>query len=290
VAAGIFTHYLPRHADDILPGDLVGALVGLADRLDTICGCFGVGLSPTGTADPYGLRRHVLAIIRILRAQGLHLDLPETVWLSLELLKEKLSRTPEETALEVLDFFQTRLQNLLQAEGLDQETVAAVLAAGSPDLVDAIDKVQALEEIRKSPDFPALAVAFKRVINISRGAEAGEVDELLFEYPEERLLWEATAVMEDEFEKCFARVGMMRVKKPGETIEPSEKVTAAKWKRDYSRVCNALARLRGPVDAYFDKVMVMADDERLRRNRLSLLARISSYFLRIADFSRITTQ
>ena len=196
MAAAIFTHYLPRHADDILPGDLVGALVGLGDRLDTICGCFGVGLSPTGTADPYGLRRHALAVIRILRAQELHLDLPEAVWLSLELLKDKLNRTPEETALEVLDFFQTRLQHLLQAEGFDQETVAAVLAAGGRDVVDAVDKVQALEEIRQSPDFPALAVAFKRVINISRGAEAGEVDELLFEYPEEKLLLEATAVME----------------------------------------------------------------------------------------------
>jgi len=265
VAAAIFTHYLPRHADDILPGDLVGALVGLGDRLDTICGCFGVGLSPTGTADPYGLRRHALAVIRILRTQGLHLDLPETVWLSLELLKDKLSRTPEETALEVLDFFQTRLQNLLQAEGFDQETVAAVLAAGPPDVMDAMDKVQALEEIRQSPDFPALAVAFKRVINISRGAEAGAVDELLFEYPEENLLLEATLVMESE-------------------------VAAALERRDYSAMCRSLSRLRGPVDTFFDRVMVMAEDERLRRNRLSLLARISGTFLQMADFSRITTQ
>jgi glycyl-tRNA synthetase beta chain len=265
VATALFSHYLPRHADDILPGDLVGALVGLADRLDTICGFFGVGLNPTGTADPYGLRRHALAIIRILRAQRLHLDLPQIVWQSLELLKAKISRTPEETALEVLDFLQTRLQHLLLAEGFDQETVAAVLAASGQDVVDAVDKVQALEEIRRSPDFPALAVAFKRVINISRGAEAGEVDELLFEYPEERLLWEASLVMEGE-------------------------VAAALKNRDYPAACKALARLRGPVDAFFNKVMVMAEDERLRRNRLSLLARISATFLQMADFSRITTQ
>lgn len=264
VATALFSHYLPRHADDILPGDLVGALVGLADRLDTICAFFGVGLIPTGTADPYGLRRHALAIIRILRAQRLHLDLTEFVWQALELLKEKLSRTPEETAVEVLDFLQTRLQNLLLTEGLAQETVAAVLAAGGRDLVDAVDKVQALEEIRKSPDFPALAVAFKRVINISRGAEAGEVDELLFEDPAEKLLYEATVVMETE-------------------------VASALEEADYPAVCKALANLRGPVDAFFDKVMVMAEDERLRRNRLSLLARISATFLKMADFSRITT-
>jgi glycyl-tRNA synthetase beta chain len=264
VAEALFTHYLPRHADDELPPDRVGALVGLADRLDTICGCFGVGLSPTGTADPYGLRRHALAVIRILRRQELHLDLPETVALALDLLKDKISRTMEETALEVLDFFQTRLQHLLLAEGLDHEAIIAVLAAGGRDLVDAVDKARALEEVRRSPDFPALATAFKRVINIARGAEPGEVIPLLFEHPEENLLFESAELMELEVSR---------------TLES----------RDYPGVCRALARLKPPVDAFFDKVLVMAEDERLRRNRLALLARISQTFLKMADFSKITT-
>jgi glycyl-tRNA synthetase beta chain len=265
VATAIFTHYLPRQAEDDLPGDLVGVLVGLADRLDTICGCFGVNLIPTGTADPYGLRRHALAIIRILRAQKLRLDLPELIMAALDLLRDKISRTPEETALEVLDFCQTRLQHLLLSEGYDNETVAAVLAAGCRDLVAAADKVKALEEVRQSPEFPALAVAFKRVINISRDAAAGEVTELLFEHPEEKLLSEVTALMELE-------------------------VAAALEKKDYSAVCRALAKLRGPVDAFFEKVLVMAEDPNIRQNRLALLARISQTFLQMADFSRITTQ
>jgi glycyl-tRNA synthetase beta chain len=265
VAEAIFTHYLPRHAGDLLPGDLTGALVGMGDRFDTICGCFGVGLIPTGAADPYGLRRHALAIIHILRDQGLHLNLPEAVWAALDLLKGKISRTPEETALEVLDFFQTRLQHLLLSEGIDNETVAAVLAAGgAADVVDAADKAKALEEVRRSPDFPALAVAFKRVINIARGAEAGEVTDLLFEHPEEKYLYEATGLMETE-------------------------VAAAMEKRDYPAVCRALAQLKNPVDAFFDKVLVMAENENLKRNRLSLLVRISDTFLQMADFSRITT-
>jgi glycyl-tRNA synthetase beta chain len=187
------------------------------------------------------------------------------VMAALDLLKGKISRTPEETALEVLDFLQTRLQHLLLSEGFEHETVAAVLAAGGRDLVDAADKVKALEEVRQSPEFPALAVAFKRVINISRDAAAGEVSELLFEHPEEKLLLDATGLMELE-------------------------VAAALERRDYPAVCRALAKLRGPVDAYFDKVLVMAEDERLRRNRLSLLSRISQTFLQMADFSRITTQ
>ncbi|MDP2046510.1 MAG: glycine--tRNA ligase subunit beta, partial [Deltaproteobacteria bacterium] len=264
VAEALFTHYLPRHADDELPQDKVGALVGLADRLDTICGCFGVGLSPTGTADPYGLRRHALAVIRILRSQGLHLDLVAAVALALELLKDKISRTPEETALEVLDFFQTRLQRLLLTEGFDHETITAVLAAGCRDVVDAADKVQALAAVRQSPEFPALATAFKRVINIAQGAEPGEVTPLLFEQPEENILYESMELMELE-------------------------VARALESRDYPGVCRALASLRGPVDAFFEKVMVMAEDANLRRNRLALLLRISQTFLLMADFSKITT-
>lgn len=264
VAEAIFSHYLPRHADDLLPEDLLGTIVGMADRLDTICGIFGVGLSPTGTADPYGLRRHALAIIRILRHHRLHLDLPEAVFASLDLLKGVISRSPEDTALEVLDFFQTRLQHLLLAEGHDHETVAAVLASSGRDVVEAADKVKALEEVRQSPDFPALAMAFKRVINISLGAEPGPVDELLFEHPEERLLWEAATFVADEVEGALSR-------------------------RDYRAVCEALAKLKGPVDAFFDKVLVMAEDPKLRKNRLTLLANISETFLKMADFSKITT-
>jgi glycyl-tRNA synthetase beta chain len=264
VAEAVFSHYLPRHADDLLPKDAVGVLVGLADRLDTICGIFGVGLSPTGTADPYGLRRHALAVIRILSQHRLHLDLPEAVSTSLDLQKGVISRTPEETALEVLDFFQTRLQHLLLGEGYEHETVAAVLASSGRDLVEAADKVRALEDIRQSPDFPALAVAFKRVINISLGAEPGGVDELLFEHPEEKLLFEAAVLMESDVDAALAR-------------------------RDYPGACRALAKLKGPVDAFFEKVLVMAEDPRLKKNRLTLLARISQTFFKMADFSKITT-
>jgi glycyl-tRNA synthetase beta chain len=264
VAQALFTHYLPRHAGDELPPDLIGALVGMADRLDTICGCFGVGLVPTGAADPYGLRRHALAIIHTLLDKRLHLDLPEIIRVSLKLLTAKSNRPQEEVAAEVLDFFQTRLQHLLLGEGFDFETVAAVLAAGCRDVVEAADKVRALEEIRQSPDFPALAVAFKRVINISLGAKPGEVDKDHLVEDEEKDLWKAANLMESEVEAALDR-------------------------RDYRGVCRALAKLRDPVDNFFNKVLVMAEDAKLRQNRLALLWRISQTFLKMADFSRITT-
>jgi glycyl-tRNA synthetase beta chain len=124
--------------------------------------------------------------------------------------------------------------------------------------------VRALAEVRRSPEFPALAVAFKRVINIAQGAEPGEVNPLLFEHGEENILYESTVLME-------------------------EQVTQALEQRDYPEVCRALAGLRGPVDAFFEKVLVMAEDAKLRRNRLAMLLRISRTFLQMADFSKITT-
>ena len=264
VAQAIDSHYLPRHAGDNLPPDLMGALVGLADRLDTICGSFGVGLTPTGAADPYGLRRHALAIIHILLAKGLHLDLAAAVAKSLELVQKKITRNPTETAQEVMEFFMTRLQHLLLGEGYDAETVAAVLAAGGRDVVALAGKVKALEEVRKSPEFPALALAFKRVINISQGAESIEVNPELLELPEEKQLFETAQTVAAE-------------------------AAQAQGRRDYPAVCRALAKLKGPVDSFFERVLVMAENPQLRANRLALLKYISQTFLEMADFSKITT-
>lgn len=263
VADAIFTHYLPRHAGDRLPDDLVGAIVGMGDRLDTICGCFGVGLIPTGTADPYGLRRQALAIIHILLANQLYLDLPGAIGFSLALLKDKLTEPADKTLEEVLEFFRTRLHHLLIGEGYSFEVVEAVLSTAFTDLVEAIEKVRALEEVRRSPDFPALAVAFKRVINISRGTPAGSVDPHLFEYPAEHALLTATEQMEAIVNQALPA-------------------------RNYPEVCRALAALKTPVDRFFDDVLVMTEDLPRQQNRLALLVRISQTFLKMADFSRIT--
>ena len=154
VAAALFSHYLPRHADDILPPDLIGSLIGIADRLDTICGFFGVGLKPTGTADQYGLRRHALAIINIIDANGLRIDLQDAIGQSLELLRDKLNREPQEVLCEVLDFFQTRLHHRLVGEGLEFETVAAVLATGLARCRRSSRQGQGAGRLSPQPRFP----------------------------------------------------------------------------------------------------------------------------------------
>ncbi len=263
VAEAIFEHYLPRHAGDQLPRGEVGALVGLADRLDTICGCFGVGLIPSGTADPYGLRRQALAIINILMDKGYHLDLGAAVDHSLQLLAAKLTEPAAKTKAEVLEFFRTRLHHLLTGENYSYEVVEAVLSTDFADLVAAVAKVKALEDTRKSPDFPALAIAFKRVINISRGAPLQPIQPELFEHPAEHDLLAATIKMEQEVAQAL----------------PS---------RDYPAIFRALAGLKEPVDRFFDAVLVMTDNDAVRANRLSLLVRISQTFLKLADFSKIS--
>jgi glycyl-tRNA synthetase beta chain len=263
VAEAILSHYLPRHAGDKTPENPVGAIVGLADRLDTICGCFGVGLIPSGAADPYALRRQALGIISILSAQKLYLDLPGALGFSLTLLKDKLTEPAEKTQEDVQDFFRTRLQNLLTGEGYSFEVVESVLSTSFTDLVEAAEKVRALEEVRKSSDFPALATAFKRVINISRGASPGQVDSALFDSPAEHELLGATEKMETVISRAWPA-------------------------RDYPEVCRALAALKPSVDRYFDDVMVMTDDPQRRANRLALLVRISETFLKVADFSKIS--
>lgn len=263
VAEAIWEHYLPRHAGDQLPANLVGAMVGMADRLDSICGCFGVGLIPSGAADPYGLRRQALAIINILWEKKFYLNLNAAVQYSLNLLQEKLTEPPDKTHAEVMEFFRTRLHHLLTGEGLSVEVVEAVLTAAFTDIVEAMQRAQALEEVRRGLDFPALAVAFKRVINISRGTPAAPVRPELFEHQAERDLLAATMAMEEAVAKALPL-------------------------RHYPEVFKALASLKAPVDAFFDAVLVMTDNLEIRANRLALLVRISQTFLQLADFSRIS--
>ncbi len=263
VAEAIWEHYLPRHAGDQLPDNLVGAMVGMADRLDSICGCFGVGLIPSGAADPYGLRRQALAIINILWDKKFYLDLSAAVQHSLSLLQEKLSEPLDKTHNEVMEFFRTRLHHLLVGEGLSAEVVEAVLSTSFTDIVEAMQRAHALDEVRRGLDFPALAVAFKRVINISRGTPAAPVQPELFEQPEEHHLLAATVAMEEAVAKALPV-------------------------RNYPEVFKALASLKTPVDNFFDAVLVMTDNLPVRANRLALLVRISQTFLQLADFSRIS--
>ncbi|MDX1269388.1 MAG: glycine--tRNA ligase subunit beta, partial [Oceanisphaera sp.] len=198
VCQAIFEHYLPRSAGDILPSSDIGAMVSLADKLDTITGCFGIGLVPTGTADPYALRRQCLGIINIILDKKYTVSLADAVNAALGLLAEKLSRPAAEVAADVLGFFSGRLANQLTSQGYSHDVVESVLSLGVDDLNDIVSRIEALHRMKQDPDFEALAVSFKRVVNILAGMEPGKVDPAVFAQDEERGLHDKLLEIRDQ--------------------------------------------------------------------------------------------
>jgi glycyl-tRNA synthetase beta chain len=264
VCLAISEHYLPTAAGGTLPSSPPGAILSMADKLDTIVGCFSVGLVPTGTADPYALRRQTLGIIHVILDKGYSLSLGELVDKSLSLLTGKAERPPREVKADVLEFFRGRMQNLLVARGISPDVIEAASAVGFDDPVDLEHRVQALQDMKKEPDFEPLAIAFKRVVNISKSHPAGPVSAKRFEKPVEKNLYLA-----------YQEIG----RKAEEQI----------LRKDFPAALKELSLLRKPVDEFFEGVMVMAEDAKVKKNRLSLLARIARLFFKIADFSKITT-
>ena len=264
IANAIYEHYLPIVAGGELPQSDEGAIVGLADKMDTIAGFFGVGMPPTGTADPYALRRQALGIINIILSREYPLSLNFLLDESLALLKDVLKKPTEEVKKDILEFFKGRLQNQLIAQGYAYDTVDAVLSADIGELVEVIEKVKALEEFRKHPDFEPVSIAFKRVDNILKDFKGGQFDVNLLVHNSEINLF-------SYFDNIKPRVEKGIVEK------------------DFAAALNKLAALRPHVDNFFDNVMVMDKDEKVRFNRQSLLAEISALFHKIADFSKIVT-
>jgi glycyl-tRNA synthetase beta chain len=264
VAKAIHEHYLPVAAGGALPETDEGAIISIADKLDTITGFFGVNLIPTGAADPYALRRQALGIINIILNKRYPLTLTELVDKSLAILDGKLRRPVDEVRADVLAFFRVRFENLLISQGHPYDVVDAVLTEGADNLVVAVQKIEAMEAFKSHEDFGPLAIAFKRVDNILKDFRKGSVDPALFEAEAEKTLHEACQAI-------------------GETTV--RQIAGG----DYAQALIQLARLRKPVDAFFDAVLVMAKDERVKLNRLSLLKEISDLFHRIADFSKIVT-
>jgi len=220
-----------------------------------------VGLIPTGSADPYALRRSALGIINIILDREYRLSLTELVDAALARLAPKLTRPADEVKADLLEFFRGRFVNLL-ADRYPADAVDAAVAAGYDDLVDAAARMGALAAFKSRPDFAELAVTFKRVGNIVKEGVDAKVDEALYQ---------------DVAEKDLAA----NVKNV--TIA----VKAAIGVRDYVTALTEIATLRAPVDTFFDKVMVMAEDEKVRNNRLALLSGIARLFAGIADFGRL---
>jgi len=262
VATAIYEHYLPTQAGGELPHDTLGAFVSLADKIDSICGCFSVGLIPTGTADPYALRRCAIGILTIILERGYAISIPQLVEQSVALLEAKRQRPAAEIVADVVEFIRLRLVNMLAGQNYPHDVVDAVLSASFVEPVDSVERVKALAALKGRVDFEPLAVAFKRVVNIIKGGVQQDVDPALFENACEQELHQALKNVQTQ-------------------------VAALVSERDYAAALETIAGLRGPVDSFFDGVMVMAEDEAVRANRMALLTGVARLFAGIADFSKI---
>ena len=271
VPAAIEEHYRPARSGGVLPATRTGAIVSIADKMDSICGCFSVGLAPTGAADPYALRRQAIGVVQIMRAMNLSLSLRDLIRFGLSQFAEKTADRMPELTTAIYVFFERRIERILTEEGFAKDSVAAVTAVSVDQIPDAWKRVEALDRIRAEADFEPLAVAFKRVVNILKKSERDTSRGALCRWPRTCLKNRAKRIC------CRPIKGV------------KEKVASQVREGEYEVALRDIATLKVPVDDFFEGVMVMAQDDAVRVNRLALLERLAGLFTHIADFSKITT-
>lgn len=266
VAKAVNEHYQPRFSGDSVPSETVGAVVSLAEKIDTITGCFSIGIIPTGSQDPYALRRQAAGIVSILLAFPFKLTLEGLFSLALNVHEQRgLKRSAEEIRKDLNDFFALRVKNWLSEQGNRYDVVDAVMAAGFDDLALAASRAAAIAAAvsgEERAEFKLAVEAFSRVSNLASKAESDLVDSSLFAEPAETALYEAW-------------------------LSGREAYLDAIGKRDIAKALELLAALKPAIHAYFDSVMVMAPDEKVRVNRLATLKGIASDIGIVADFSRL---
>ncbi len=261
VATALREHYMPKRSGAALPSRTEGVLVGLADRLDTLTGCFGIGQVPSGTADPFGLRRISLAILHIIADRGYSLSLREILHKSLALYGNRVDGSSA-TVDAVLAFIEGRYRHDRIAKGDDAGAVAAGVAVGFDDINDCSLRITALSSFKTDPSFAVLASSYKRIRNIIKDNRTTDVNGDLF--------------VENAEKDLFQLLGEVRA-----AMIPLVE------NRDYHGALEHLLKMKEPLDRFFDEVMVMAEDEKVRLNRLNLLTALGELVLQIGDISKM---
>jgi glycyl-tRNA synthetase beta chain len=264
VSTAIREHYLPRFAGDDLPQTKAGIAVGIADKLDSIVGFFGMDIQPTGSQDPYALRRQALGIVNTILQHNLDLSLDTLVAKTYSLLAEQVSfkNDKEKTAADINSFFKQRMDNILTERGIRYDVINAVLAAGIDHLSDTRDKALALSDFKETSEFEELIVGFTRTANLAKNAVHTNVDETRFSNKEETGLYHVFREVKEKADRFLAQ-------------------------KNYQEAFRTIAELRRPVDDFFTEVMVMVEDEKVKENRLALLKQIADYVIGIADLSQL---
>ena len=263
VAEAILEHYLPRGAGDVMPSTIPGRILAIADRIDNLVGAFGLGIQPTGSADPYALRRQALAICLISLDSPLYLNLSELFAKAHALYGARLKVGLGEVIDGLNEFFRQRLRGVFQERGLRYDVVDAVLALPFGDVRDLWERASAVAAFREREAFPDIYTAFTRAYNLAKNADPSALV-----WPE-RFMDQAEGALYTESRRV------------------QEKVQAALKGRHYPDALDALAELRAPVDVFFDAVLVMVEDQDVRENRLALLNSVAEQVQKVADISKL---
>ncbi|MGI6554309.1 MAG: glycine--tRNA ligase subunit beta [Bacillota bacterium] len=264
VSLALREQYLPRFSGDVLPETDAGCLLSIADKIDNIVGCFALGIQPTGSQDPYALRRQALGICNIIARYKFEITFTELFRETYKQYAEKVQfqESYENTEKALAEFFHQRVVNIMEESGFRHDTIQAVLAAEWDNLPDALSRGQALREFRQDPGFEALLTGFTRAAHLAQKAPGGTVEPSLFEDSAETALYSALQ-------------------------DTSVKAQQYIEKGDYLRALREISHLREPIDTFFDSVMVMVEEEKVRNNRLALLAAVSGFMGSVADLSYI---
>ncbi len=265
VATAIYEHYMPRGQNDGLPSSLVSSIVAIADKIDTVCGIIAVNLVPTGSNDPFALRRAANGVVQIIDERNLSIDLNKLIQISYDLLDGKLSEKNFNKNI-VEEFFKQRVRWLMEQKGIEYDVIDSLSHLNWGNIKEIIQRAKDISEMKSQDDFNKLVSGFKRVSNIiEKTKEEFEINDNLFEMKEEALLYKEYKNLEGEISQCLVML-------------------------DYKRSLNALVPFSQYIDLFFDKVLVNCEDQSKKNNRYALLQLIRSLFLKIADISKIINE
>jgi len=261
----IYEHYKPVSLDDSCPASLTGSILSIADKLDTIVGTTGVGIEVSGSKDPFGIRRNAQGVCKIILEKKLSFSFPRLLDKVINTMKDRLVREKEDVKLYVTDFFKSRLQHIFESQGYRYDLVKASIAPGIDNVYHSFLRLKALDSLKDSPQFEPMIIIAKRVNNILRGQSRHRVNEELLLEKQERELHTTFSIIRDNIIPLISR-------------------------GDFAKAQRMAFRMRSTINDFFDHVMVMADEKRLRRNRLALLQEISRLLGRIADYSQVVIE
>lgn len=261
VSKAIYEHYMPRFNGDTVPSTMEGAILSIIDKMDTIAGFFAIGIQPTGSADPFALRRQCIGILTILLEKNIEIDVARLASISLDQYSS-VEFDKDSVIDNIIEFFNERTKNMFKDMGIRYDVVEAVLASDEKNISDLYVRAEAMNKWIDRDSLTDMLVAFNRVSNLAEGAETDKIDQAL-------LLEDVEKELYDNFKDVDSKISDLMDQK------------------EYTKSLDAFASLKPAVDNFFDNVMVMSDNPKLRTNRLALLKNISDSMLKVCDLTKI---